>query len=92
MLLSGSEEVDVDLIELQVVRKPRTKMYGSSDRGDFQSDLLGEHFFVCLFIVSFSWQRYMGRDQSGRASVACSCFMGDSVTPYPFSTENTEVS
>ena len=34
----------------------------------------------------------MGRDQSGRVSVACSCFIGDSVTPYPFSTENTEVS
>ena len=45
MLLSGSEEVDIDLIELQVVREPRIKMYGSSDGGDFQSDLLWEHFF-----------------------------------------------
>ena len=45
MLLSGSEEVGIDLIELQVVREPRTKMYGSSNWGDFQSDLLGEHFF-----------------------------------------------
>ena len=51
MLLSGSEEVDIDLTELQVVREPRTKMDGSSDRGDFQSDLLGEHFF-CLFAYS----------------------------------------
>ena len=45
MLLSGSEEVGIDVTELQVVREPRTKMYGSSDRGDFQSDLLGELFF-----------------------------------------------
>lgn len=62
MLLSGSEEVDIDLIELQVVREPRTKMYGSSDRGDFQSDLLGEHFFlfVCLQYHSLGRDKWEG--------------------------------
>lgn len=49
MCSSGSEEVDIDLIELQVVREPRIKMYGSSDGGDFQSDLLWGHFFFLQY-------------------------------------------
>lgn len=68
-MLLWVRRVGVDLIELQVVRKPRTKMYGSSDQGDFQSDLLGELVtFVCLQYHSLSL-RYMVRDQSGRARV-----------------------
>lgn len=51
MCSSGSEEVDIDLIELQVVREPRIKMYGSSDGGDFQSDLLWGHFFFFYSIM-----------------------------------------
>lgn len=60
MLLSGSEEVDIDLIELQVVREPRIKMYGSSDGGDFQSDLLWEHFFFFLQYHALSRDKWEG--------------------------------
>lgn len=87
MLLSASEKVDIDLIEVQVLREPRTKIYGSSDGGDFSQIHLGS--FSCKVMLLAGGH---GRDRRTRVCVARSCFIGDSATPHPFSIENTEVS
>lgn len=76
---SGSGKVEIDLIERQAVREPRTKMYGSNDR----SEPSQTQWETCLMICSL--QRKMGEDQRGRVCVAWSCSTGDSATPHPFS-------
>lgn len=77
---SGSGKVEIDLIELQAVREPRTKTYGSNDG----SELSQTQWEACL-MISCSLQGEMGEDQRGRVCVAWSCSTGDSATPHPFS-------
>lgn len=62
MLLSASEKVDIDLIEVQVLREPRTKIYGSSDGGDFSQIHLGS--FSCKVMLLAGGHRRGSKDES----------------------------